>query len=102
MAVLFYSSASSNLLRFVDAIVNEALCISSAAFKLTPKANLQVLLNELLLDLRGQELLLRYLCETKCHFQNSAYSSIINTHLQRYWKKETLPVIMRPQSAIAT
>ena len=101
---IVYGSASSKLLRSVDVIVNEALRISSAAFKSTPIANLQVLLNEPPLDLRRQELLLRYFYKLKCHFQNPAYSSLINTHLQRYFasrKEETSPVIMRLQSAIA-
>ena len=77
--------------------------ISTGAFKSTPFANLQVLVNEKPLELRRQDLLLRYFYKLKCHVQNPAYSSIVNTRLEGFFRSRnyvTIPIIKRLRQAI--
>ena len=100
---MVYGAAMETELKQVEAIANEAFRISSGAFKTTPIANLQVLVNEPPLELRRQDLLLRYFYKLKCHLQNPAYSSVINTNLEVFFNSRNyakFPIIMRLRKAI--
>ena len=100
LGLVLYGAASREQL--LESISNEALRISSAAFK-TPIANLQILLNKPPLELRRQEFLLRYYFKLKSHIQNPAYASVVITRLQLYFdcrREGGAPVIMRTQKAI--
>ena len=101
---IVYGAASGEKLQLVETIQNEALRVSSAAFKSTPVANLQILLNEPSLELRRQEMLLRYFFKLKSHLQNPAYPCIINSQLELFFRSrnyDTSPVVMRVQRAIS-
>ena len=71
-------------------IVNEAMRISTGAFKSTPVKSLAVLTNEADLNLRRNELLLRYYYKLKHHFVNPAYSSVVNQNLELFFYKQKL------------
>ena len=94
---IVYRAATEAELKQVHSMLNEAFKISTGAFKFTPIANLQVLLNEPLLELRRQYLLLRYFYQVKCYLQNLAYLSIVNTRLEVFFISRnyvTAPIII--------
>jgi ribonuclease HI len=69
----------------LDVVVNEAMRISTGAFKTTPVVNLNIITNEPRLKLRRKDLLLRYYFKLKCHFLNPAYRCIHNTNLELFF-----------------
>ena len=69
---LVYCSASDSLLKSLDVIPNEAMRISTGAFKSTPITSLNMLTNEPSLVLRRSELTLRYYFK-KCYLLNPSY-----------------------------
>ena len=100
---IVYGAPTEAELKQVDSIANEAFRISTGTFKSTPTVNLQVLVNEPPLELRRQDLLLRYFYKLKCHLQNPAYSSIVNKRLEVFFRSRnyvTGPIIMRLRQAI--
>ena len=56
----FYSSAKPNIIKTLDSIHNEALRLSSGAFKSSPVTALHVETNEPPLDLHKEEICLKY------------------------------------------
>ena len=82
---IVYGAASENLIKQLDTIQNEAMRISTGAFKSTPIKSLKVLANEMDLGKRREEQLLRYYCKIKGHFQNSAYQCIVDGNLELYF-----------------
>ena len=95
---IVYGSASETALKHLDVVVNDAMRISTGAFKSTPIKNLNILCNEPELKLRRYDLMLRYYFKLKCHLQNPAYSSLIDDRLELYFNSRQYtmkPVIMR-------
>ena len=99
---IVYGAASQTLLKQVEAIPNEAFWISWSSFKTTLIINLQIFLNKRLLELRRQELLLRYFFKIKCYIQNPAYYSLINTSLRNFFSNRNYTfIIMRLHKILA-
>ena len=83
---IVYSSASEAMLRTLVVVMNEAMCISSGAFKTLPDTSLEVLTTEPPIAIRRKDLTLRYYFKSKCHFQNPAYGCVIDQKLEMYFK----------------
>ena len=77
-------------------IANEAMYIGTVAFK-TPVKKLDILCSEPEFNLRRFDLLMRYFFNLKCHFENPAYSCVIDKRLELCFRSRcvTKPVIMR-------
>ena len=102
---IVYSSAGEGTLGALDFIQNEAMRISSGAFRTTPINSLQVLCNEPHLSFRRMDLAVRYYFKNKAHIINPAYSSIVNTNLEMFFESRpaVIPsVIMRIKQALIT
>ena len=56
---IVHGSASETALKHLDVVVNDAMRISTGAFKSTPVKNLNILCNEPELKLRRNDLMLR-------------------------------------------
>lgn len=99
---IVYGAASRTALSTLDTIANDAMRIASGAFKSTPIANLNVVLNEPTLKSRRKEMLLRYYYKLKCHFLNPAYPSVHNSCLLQLFRSHnsSAPVIIRAQDAL--
>lgn len=97
-----YGSASTALLKELEVIANEAMRISSGAFKSSPIKCLNILCNEPELSLRRMDLTLRYYFKTKCHLQNPAYSCIVNDPLELFFNSrlKSGSVIQKVRNAI--
>ena len=80
---LVYCSASDSLLNSLDVIPNEAMRISTGAFKSMSITSLNMLTNEPSLVLRKSELTLRYYFKMKCYLLNPAYECVLNDTLHR-------------------
>ena len=66
---IVYSSASEATLKTLDVVMNEAMRISSGAFRTSPVVSLAVLTAEPPLSVCRKNYTLRYYCKTKCHFK---------------------------------
>ena len=72
--------------RTLGVVMNEAMLISSGAFKTSPVTSLKVLTTEPPLAIRRKYLTLRYYFKSKCHFQNPAYGCVIDAQLEMFFK----------------
>ena len=100
---IIYGSANQNLLNSIESIANDAKRISTGAFKSTPIDNLNIVSNEPTLELRRQELLLRYYFRLKCHILNPAYKCILDTGLELFFRTRRdgdKSIILRIKDAI--
>ena len=99
-----YGSASDALLKQVEVLQNEALRISSGAFRSSPINSLQILLNEPPLTERRTDLICRYFFKMKSFINNPVHNTLINNTLQRYLSnnaKSCKSVICRTNNALA-
>ena len=82
---MVYGAVSDSALKSLDAVVNEAMRISTGAFKRTPVKSMNFMTNESQLKLSRNDLLLRCYFKLKCHLINSAYASIVNRDLEMFF-----------------
>ena len=57
---IVYGAASETTMRSLDVVANEAMIITSGAFKTKPVSSMQIMNSEAPLELRRAELLLKY------------------------------------------
>ena len=97
-----YGTASTATLRSPDVVANEALRITSGAFKTTHVSSLQLLNKELPLELGRAELLLRYYCKSKCHLQSPDFGCEVNSTLYNFFNHRRIKslVIVRIHQAL--
>ena len=101
---LVCGSASREVLRRLDIVMNEAMQISTGAFESTPVQSLRVVTNEPELSLKRNDLLLRYFYKLKHHFLNPAYPSLINQNLELFLTSRRYseqPIICRLRQVIS-
>ena len=79
---LVYCSASDNLLKSLDVIPNEAIRISTGAFKSTPITSLNMLTNEPYGQTEDR-IIISYYFKMKCFLLNPAYECVLNDTLHR-------------------
>lgn len=70
MQSMVYSSANKTLLKKIEVMQNQALCICFGAFRSSPVTSLQVEMGEFPLEYLGLQLKLRYWSEVKGHSEN--------------------------------
>ena len=74
---IIYQSASRTTEELIDPITTECLRIASGAFKSTPIESIQAITNEMPLDLRRDQLILKYFIKIKSRFANPAFSFVV-------------------------
>ena len=101
---IVYSSGSAAALRSLDAVANEAMRISTGAFKTTPIDSLNIVANEPPLSMRREELTMRYFFRCKYAIQNPSYQSVVNPALEVFFESRPTvipPLIMRAKDALS-
>jgi len=99
-----YASASPTALSNLDTVANEAMRIATGAFRTTPISSLQILTNEPPLQLRRQELTIKYYVKLKAHIQNPAFDSVFNANLRTFFNSRPAtkpPLISRAEQGIS-
>ena len=78
-------------------MANEALRVTSGAFKTTPVSSLQVLNSEAPLELRRAELRLKYYYKSKCRLQSPAFGCVVISSLYNFFNHRRIksPVNVR-------
>ena len=95
-------SASTQLLKRLNVIPNEAIRISTEVFKTTPMEALHILTNELILKFRREKFLLRTYFKFKCYLNNLSYSCIVNRQLEDFFTRRfNSPAVVRIVDALA-
>ncbi|XP_016409773.1 RNA-directed DNA polymerase from mobile element jockey-like isoform X2 [Sinocyclocheilus rhinocerous] len=84
-----YSSANKILLKKIEVIQNQALCICCGAFRSSPVASLQVEMGELPLEQRRFQLRLRYWYGVKGHLENHPVKLILKDCWEYEYKEIT-------------
>ena len=79
---IVYASAPQYLVKQLDTISNEDLWVATGAFKTTPISSLQNITNEKSLELRREELFMRYYCKMRAHLKNPAHTIAIVPNLR--------------------
>jgi len=86
-----YNSANQANLNLLEPIANEALRIATGAFKSTPIQSLQILANEMPLQLRRDNLTLKYYYKIRSHLGNPAFNHAIPTYCSRLFQNKPIP-----------
>jgi ribonuclease HI len=97
------NSANNILLSSLDTVANEAMRISTGAFKSSPIECLHIITNEPPLELRRQEITLRYYYRMKSLIQNPAYESVHSWNVHLFFRSRPLctpPLTMRAQGYV--
>ena len=99
---IVYGAASETSLRSLDVVANEAMRITSGAFKTTPVSSMQIMNSEAPLELQRAELLMKYYYKPRCHLQNPAYGCVINDILLNFLTRPRIknPLIVRIQQTL--
>jgi len=100
---IVYGSASAAALAPLNTVANDAMRIATGAFRTTPISSLQILTNEPSLELRRQELTVKYYVKLKAHIQNPAFNSVFNSNLRLFFNSRPTtkpPFIIRAEETI--
>ena len=99
---IVYGSASTQDLRTVETIANDALRIITGAFRTSPVSSMKVLVHEPPLDLRRDVLRCQYFYKIKHHIQSPAFYSVVNQDLVHFFQQrgETAPVVHKIARAV--
>ena len=90
-----YSSASKTKLKELDVVHNMGLRICTGAFRTSPVESLYVDSHQMPLDLRRQELGLRYTMRLKSSRENPTYEILAQCDSSRFRKKSSVPFQIR-------
>jgi ribonuclease HI len=89
---IIYASAHKTNLQIIDSIANEALRISTGAFKSTPIESIYILANEIPLNMRRKKLSLQYYFKLRSNINNPAYNQAIPIKDERLFINKKIPV----------
>ena len=94
---IIYSSASDNVLKPIETLVNDNMRTITGCFKSTPVPSLHVLLGEMPLDKRQMLLSLKYYCKTRSCLANPANSFVVKNQNETLYKNKriALPFSLR-------
>ena len=95
-----YSSASKGKLDALNAVHNMGLRICSGAFRTFPVESLYVNTHQLPLDLRREELGLRYLIRIKCNPDNPSNKVICQLDASRFRPRSSTPFQIRLDKSV--
>jgi len=92
---VLYGSARQSVLESLDSVQNAALRTCLGAFRTSPVASLHVEAGELRLELRRQQLCLKYICKLRSNLCNLAFNSVIDTVFRRLFeaRPDTIPTL---------
>jgi hypothetical protein len=90
------------LLKTLNPIANEALRLATGAFKSTPVETLHVLTNELPLNIRREQMTLKYYYKLRSQISNPAFNTCIPTKLLNVFRHKhvALPFSIRAYNLI--
>ena len=95
-----YSSASKSNLDALNIVHNMGLCICSGAFRTSPVESLYVDTHQLPLDLRLEELGLRYLMRIKCIPDNPSNKVICQVDASKFGHRSSTPFLVRLDQSV--
>ena len=88
---ILYNSAPSQVLNQLQPVVNECLRIATGAFKTSPVTSLQVIAQEKSLELRREELTLKYYFKMRSHIKNPAHPFAVTAKQELLFQNKWLP-----------
>ena len=101
---IVYGSATRSSLSVLNAIPNIDMRMGAGAFKTSPISSLQILCNEPALEVRREDLSMRYFFRYKCFIANPVHSSVVNQQFALFFGSRPntrAPFIICANSALA-